>query len=364
MFRFDGHHGAVTHRVHPGARAAGLALCTLLLVAGCAGPGSTSAAPSSSLPPATSSAPTTTVPPTTTTTTEQPGWTPVSTINGAIAVDERSVVTPGGADVQLIRFRAGRARFDLHVGSMDPPTGGAVLPADAGSALSSAELGSLLGAFNGGFQISTGAGGFEVDGHVLVPLVAGRASFVIDASGAAHVGVWGSGLPAPGEQVVSVRQNLVPLVLGSAPAPDVGSVAAWGATLGGVPNVARSAVGEDAAGNIVYAGSMAAPTRSSPATRSGPTSACGPMSRAASPSPSAMPTTRPTRRPGWPRKPGPSSRAGIGPATWPSCAGRRRWPGRSRPNWSGPGSPVAPSAARRSSNGGRSGTCSPTCASP
>ena len=258
MFMFHGHHGAVTHRVHPGARAAGLALCTLLLVAGCAGPGSTSAAPSSSLPPATSSAPTTTVPPTTTTTTEQPGWTPVSTINGAIAVDERSVVTPGGADVQLIRFRAGRARFDLHVGSMDPPTGGAVLPADAGSALSSAEVGSLLGAFNGGFQISTGAGGFEVDGHVLVPLVAGRASFVIDASGAAHVGVWGSGLPAPGEQVVSVRQNLVPLVLGSAPAPDVGSVAAWGATLGGVPNVARSAVGEDAAGNIVYAGSMAA----------------------------------------------------------------------------------------------------------
>ena len=258
MFMFDGHHEAVTHRVHPGARAAGLALCTLLLVAGCAGPGSTSAVPAGSLPPTTSSAPTTTVPPTTTTTTEQPGWNPVSTINGAIAVDERSVVTPGGADVQLIRFRVGRARFDLHVGSTDPPTGGAVLPADAGSALSSAELGSLLGAFNGGFQISTGAGGFEVDGHVLVPLVAGRASFVIDASGAAHVGVWGSGLPAPGEKVVSVRQNLVPLVLGSAPAPDVGSVAAWGATLGGVPNVARSAVGEDAAGNIVYAGSMAA----------------------------------------------------------------------------------------------------------
>ena len=258
MFMSVGHHGAVTHRVRLGARAAGVALCALLLVAGCAGPGSTPAVPAGSLPPVTAAASTTTVPPATTTTTEQPGWTPVSSVNGAIAVDERSVVTPGGADVQLIRFRAGTVRFDLHVGSADPPTGGAVLPADAGSALSSAELGSLLGAFNGGFQISTGAGGFEVDGHVLVPLVTGRASFVIDASGAAHVGVWGSGLPAPGEQVVSVRQNLVPLVLGSVPAPDVGSVPAWGATLGGVPDLARSAVGEDAAGNIVYAGSMAA----------------------------------------------------------------------------------------------------------
>ncbi len=196
--------------------------------------------------------------PPTTTTTEQPGWSPVSTVGGAIAVDERSVVTPSGAQVQLVRFRAGRAHFDLHVGSLDPPSGGVALAADAQSALSPSEQGTLLGAFNGGFESSTGAGGFEVDGHVLVPLVAGRASFVIDASGVAHVGVWGSGLPLPGEQVVSVRQNLGPLVLGGAPSPDVGSVTAWGATLGGGSAVARSAVGEDAAGDIVYAGSMSA----------------------------------------------------------------------------------------------------------
>ncbi len=175
-----------------------------------------------------------------------------------LLVDERAVVTPGGAHVELIRFRAGVVHFTLHDGSTDPPRGSLALPADAQSAVPPSEQATMVGAFNGGFLASTGSGGFEVDGQVLEPLVAGRASFVIDANGTAHVGVWGSQLPHPGEQVTSVRQNLVPLVLGGVPSPSVGDVAAWGATLGGGAAVARSGVGEDAAGNIVYAGSMSA----------------------------------------------------------------------------------------------------------
>jgi hypothetical protein len=54
--------------------------------------------------------------------------------------------------------------------------------------------------------------------------------------------------------VVSVRQNLPPLVSGGQPSANIGDVPAWGATLGGGTTVARSAVGEDAQGNLLYAG--------------------------------------------------------------------------------------------------------------
>jgi hypothetical protein len=102
------------------------------------------------------------------------------------------------------------------------------------------------------------AGGFEVAGLVVKPLQTGVASLVIDASGAAHVGVWGQGLPVAGEAVASVRQNLQPLVSSGQPSPLIGDIGVWGDTLGGVPAVARSSLGEDAAGNLLYAASMTA----------------------------------------------------------------------------------------------------------
>jgi len=228
--------------------AAALGLATVAL-AGC---GSGSAAPAGT-------APTTTVPPTTTTTTEQAGWTVVSrTAAGAIAVDSRAVTEPTGHVVTLYRFRVGETTYGLHVGSSDPPRGAAVVSADSGSTIGPNETASLLAAFNGGFESSAGAGGFQLNGQVLVPLQAGYASLVIDTDGSGHVGVWGSTVPTKGEQVASVRQNLPPLVVGGQPSPNVGNVAAWGATLGGGSSVARSALGEDAQGNLLYAGSMSA----------------------------------------------------------------------------------------------------------
>ena len=209
--------------------------------------------------PTTSSSSTTTtstVPPTTTTTTEQPGWTPVSTVNGHIAVDQISVPQANGDTVTVVRFRAGHVRFNLHVGSTDPPTGGATIGPDAGAAIGPGETPSLLAAFNGGFLTGTGAGGFELNGQPLLPMVPGRATLVIDASGAAHVGAWTQGIPAPGEVWVSARQNLAPLVSGGQPNPQINSISAWGATLGGGSAVARSSVGEDASGNILYAAGM------------------------------------------------------------------------------------------------------------
>ena len=124
--------------------------------------------------------------------------------------------------------------------------------------VSASEAPLLLGVFNGGFKTSAGAGGVEVDGETLLPLLDGLASFVIDTNGTGHVGVWGQDLPGTHEQVWSVRQNLVPLVSNAQPSPQVGSVTAWGATLGGASMVARSAMGEDPEGNVLYAGSMSA----------------------------------------------------------------------------------------------------------
>jgi hypothetical protein len=198
---------------------------------------------------------TTTVPPTTTTT-EEPGWSVVGTDGLGIAVDQRTFTGPSGGAVTVVRFRAGRVQFALHVGSEDPPVGTAVIPPNAGAAIGPQETPVLVGAFNGGFKTTAGAGGFEVDGQVLNPLVAGDASLVIDADGSAHIGVWGQSVPTPGEQVVSVRQNLPPLLSGGVPNPTVGDASAWGAMLGPGPAVPRSALGQDASGNILYAAGM------------------------------------------------------------------------------------------------------------
>jgi len=181
----------------------------------------------------------------------------LSTDVGGSAVEERTITVPSGRVVTLVRFDAGRVVFDLHIGSSDPPVNLATIPQDRGPAIAADEAPFLLAAFNGGFKMNAGQGGVEVDGQVVSPLMDGKASFVIDANGTAHIGVWGGALPTPGKQVESVRQNLPPLIAGGVPNPTVGTPADWGATVNSSMLVARSAVGEDAQGNIIYAGGMA-----------------------------------------------------------------------------------------------------------
>jgi hypothetical protein len=114
----------------------------------------------------------------------------------------------------------------------------------------------VLAAFNSGFLLSAGAGGYVQEGHVIRALQPGLASLVIDTSGVAHVGIWGHDVPRPREAVFSVRQNLAPLVVDGQPASTAGDWSYWGATLGGGEYVARSAIGENAAGELIYAASM------------------------------------------------------------------------------------------------------------
>jgi Phosphodiester glycosidase len=166
--------------------------------------------------------------------------------------------TADGSVVTVAVF-SGPVTYVLHNGSEDPGyAAGFSGRVRAGSVVRGAERGRLLAAFNGGFKLSAGAGGYEQEGHVASPLRRGLASLVIDRSGRARIGVWGHGVPAPGEAVYSVRQNLPPLVLDGRPTAAAADWGLWGATLGGGEYVARSALGQDAAGHLVYAASMSA----------------------------------------------------------------------------------------------------------
>lgn len=161
------------------------------------------------------------------------------------------VRTSDGSLVTVAIFR-GAVRYSLHDGSQDPYARPGLLK--DGPVVGHAERAHLLAAFNGGFKMVAAAGGYEQEGHVLYSLRAGLASLVIDRSGHASIVVWPGG--GPGEQAYSVRQNLQALVLDGQPASAAYDWRVWGATLGGGEYVARSAVGENAAGDLIYVGSM------------------------------------------------------------------------------------------------------------
>ena len=137
----------------------------------------------------------------------------------------------------------------LHSGTVDAgPSGWHYGPAIAGL-----ERQRLVAAFNGGFKFVTAAGGFESYGRVGYPLSAGLASIVTYSDGTTNIGSWRSGVPAAGKRVVSVRQNLHLLIAGGRPAGDTGCLLCWGATLGGVTDPARSALGITADGRLIWA---------------------------------------------------------------------------------------------------------------
>lgn len=180
--------------------------------------------------------------------------TPAPVVQASVRISR--VRAADGALVTIATF-LGPAAYVLHNGSADPGPAASRL-VRAGPAVGRSERRRLLAAFNGGFEMSAAVGGYLQEGHVISPLRPGFASLVIDRSGQARIGVWGVGLPSPGEAIYSVRQNLQPLVLHGRPTAASADWSLWGATLGGGADVARSAIGQDAAGDLMYAASMSA----------------------------------------------------------------------------------------------------------
>jgi hypothetical protein len=192
---------------------------------------------------------------------------PAETTRAAASPVTRPAGHPVAPGVRLIRVRTadgsvitvaifrGPVRYLLHDGSVDPVSAYSRL-VRAGPRIGAAERGRLLAAFNGGFLMRSHAGGYEQEGHVFKALQHGLASLIIDRAGHARIGVWAVTAPAPGEAPYSVRQNLWPLVLNGQPTRQAARWWRWGGTTGNAEYVARSALGQDAAGNLIYAASM------------------------------------------------------------------------------------------------------------
>jgi hypothetical protein len=173
--------------------------------------------------------------------------------SGPVRVTFSQVQTADGSVITIATFH-GPVQYVLHNGSEDPgPQAGRVV---AGPTVTGPSRARLLAAFNGGFKLDALAGGYEQEGHVVRALRAGLASLVIDTSGQATVGVWGHGVPVAGETVYSVRQNLWALVADGKPTSESALWWRWGGTIGHAEYVARSALGENAAGELMYAASM------------------------------------------------------------------------------------------------------------
>ena len=182
-------------------------------------------------------------------------FTPLVVVKGQPVV-QSATMRPDASDtdfpVGVVWMRHNALRFDLHPGVSEPGGEWPVPPT-----VPPGRRTGLVATFNGGFKLSNGDshGGFYLDGHYGAPLVDGAASEVFHRDGSLTVGRWNQDV-AMAPDVVGVRQCLVPLVSGGAvtDAVDSGGVDVWGLTDGGNSFVARSGVGVDRNGDVVYAG--------------------------------------------------------------------------------------------------------------
>ena len=144
------------------------------------------------------------------------------------------------------RLVAGR----LHPGAQDPGGSWATPPS-----VTPTLARTVAAVFSAGFRLDDSHGGWFADGRAARPLVHGAASLVLHRDGTADVGAWDTEVRM-GPEVVSVRQNLVPLVDGGRVDPTcaTGGTAEWGSTVGQAAYIHRSGFGVTAQGAEVYVG--------------------------------------------------------------------------------------------------------------
>jgi hypothetical protein len=190
----------------------------------------------------------------------RPAGRPVA-VNGqrVRVVYETTLIPPGGTQPAGIAWMdTGLLAARLYSGSVSPGGG----PYRYTAPIAAAQAATLVAAFNGGFKMNQARGGYYAEDRVIDPLRAGAASLVIYADGSVNLGAWGTDVTMT-PQVVSVRQNLLPLVAGGRPTARAGTRRwrAWGATCGaascsatvpGIEHQWRSGLGITADGALVY----------------------------------------------------------------------------------------------------------------
>jgi hypothetical protein len=189
----------------------------------------------------------------------QAGWTAVSVSSRGVMVDYRDL-NVSGAVFRAIRLRARTTLLRWHVGSGDP-NAWAQAPADAAARIDWRSEGppGVVAVFNGAFKQSAHAGGAVVDGVVMINLVVGSMTIALDRAGHWEMGPWGAkNFPTRGFHPISYRQNLTALVLDGALTPGASSSNwhQWGSPLNYNPLTARTGLGVDAHGNLIYVATM------------------------------------------------------------------------------------------------------------
>ncbi len=198
----------------------------------------------------------------------QVGWIVASRSARGVMVDYRNV-SVGAITFRALRLRARSTLLRWHVGSTDPTP--AALPLDAGPSIDWANEGpaGVVAVFNGAFKAAADSGGSMVDGLVLSALQPNRMTIALDAAGHWAMGLWGSvNFPPRGFHPISLRQNLGPLVWNARPTAAALSAnwRQWGDPLHEVPTVARTALGVDRAGDLIFVATMQ-PTLAGPLAR-------------------------------------------------------------------------------------------------
>jgi hypothetical protein len=175
------------------------------------------------------------------------------------AVYETTLTPPGDTQPAGIAWLdTGLLAARLYSGSVSPGGG----PYRYTAPIRPTQAATLVAAFNGGFKMNQARGGYYTEGRMIDPLRAGAASLVIYADGSVDIGAWGRDVTMT-PQVVSVRQNLLPLVADGRPTPRAASARwqAWGSTCGaascgptvpGIEHQWRSGLGITADGALVY----------------------------------------------------------------------------------------------------------------
>lgn len=179
-------------------------------------------------------------------------WQTVVSSQGRPAVQVASLRPDGQHTsfvVGVLRMDPTLVRGELRPGTMDP--GGAWRSA---TSLLPSEMRGVAAVFNGGFRLTDPSHpGYYSQGRTVHRLVDGEASLVLHANGTADVGSWNREVRmAP--DVVSVRQNLVPLIDGGElnQTCATGGTREWGATIGQAAFINRSGFGVTASGVEVY----------------------------------------------------------------------------------------------------------------
>lgn len=134
-------------------------------------------------------------------------------VHGRHVVYVTTLIPPGGREPAGIAWMdTGLLSARLYSGSVSPGGG----PYKYTAPIQPAQAGTLVAAFNGGFKMANARGGYYTDGRTIFPLRRGAASLVIYADGSVNIGAWGTDITMT-STVVSVRQNLKPLVIDGEP---------------------------------------------------------------------------------------------------------------------------------------------------